>query len=56
MTWRVILYLARRSGTYDGRGSRNIYRDFDDSPSAHRWAKEQVEAGPALTATVERLS
>lgn len=53
--WQVYGYVPPIShDTYDGHGaSRCILRDFDDKPSAHRYAQHIVEAGPCDFATVE---
>lgn len=52
---RVTTYTPGNSKTYDGTGSRNRYRDFEDRESAERWAKDQVESHGASTAKVSEI-
>lgn len=55
MAWQVYGYVKHPTNTYDGKGDRSIYRDFDNQPDAERYAKHIVESGPAYYATVERV-
>lgn len=58
MHWLVILQKPRvKETTYSGpkKTRMNSFRIFDDEANAHRWAKDQVEVGPVISAEVSRI-
>lgn len=53
MKFTVQAWFKRRGGTYDGKGSGTRWYEFDDRPSAERFAQELVELKGAHYAKVE---
>lgn len=55
MRWQVYGYVHTHARNQNGKGARNIIREFDDEASAHRFALHIVESGPATCASVKRI-
>lgn len=55
-TYRVTTFrYGNRNGNQGGERGGNTVRDFDNEYDANRWAKDQVEVGPADTAAVQKI-
>lgn len=57
--WKVYAYFTSQTsqtGYQDGKGSSiQQLRDFDDLPTAKRWAKDMVETKGAMYARVSEV-